>query len=85
VKGFVGFFFWSSCSFLGKKKKENKRKEKAKSGFDVGGCRKKKGWHLPLKVSLPSMGVQVLLQVAQEWAQTKMTSYLHHPPESNPM
>lgn len=32
-----------------KGKKEKKRKEKAKSGFDVGGCRKKKGWHLPLK------------------------------------
>jgi hypothetical protein len=29
--------------------KKKKRKEKAKSGFDVGGCRKKKGWHLPLK------------------------------------
>jgi hypothetical protein len=28
VKGFVGFFFffWRSCSFLGKKKKEKKRK-----------------------------------------------------------
>ena len=50
VKGFVGFFFFffgGHAHFLGKRKK--KRKEKAKSGFDVGGCRKKKGWHLPLK------------------------------------
>jgi hypothetical protein len=45
---FCGFFFFGGhAHFLGKRKK--KRKEKAKSGFDVGGCRKKKGWHLPLK------------------------------------
>jgi hypothetical protein len=77
------FFFWRSCSFLGKKKKEKKRK--GEEWFWRGWVSKEKRLAFATKVSLPSMGVQVLLQVAQVWAQTKMTSYLHHPPESNPM